>query len=550
MSTKTTKLARELLDRFFREAEGQADRKIDAFFIIEADGIGWDKAEPAVDFLKSRGLIEMIDDSVFLTKRGIEIASTDQEIAGLPMHQKTWAGQAVSAKSTPEPAPVAPAPPPPSVQATARPSAQSAPPAVQAAPPAPARPQIPRLVFTDGDGEHKIENLGWSLVIGRADEADLTLKDARASKRHCEVRYEGGRYVLEDLGSANGTVVNGGFITQVNLQHGDLLLVGRTELVFECPETLLEPKGQPSGAGVADTIPPPASTGPSSSAPKPKVIIPPMDPPPEPIIPAPVRSGVPTPAQIVRGRPESASPTPAAALFVEPEPTAQSDAPDLFAGPDPQAADTASESPEPVSGRSYEEDERPAGKARLREDDDEATILAPTPFDEPDDKTAPPAHSSRLEVPRLKRSSPPDLGAAEARTVEFAPPAEGPHKLASWSDALGTDDTNPPFFSPDEAVTPAPEAPADALDAPAPVLEAAADLPEAPESPDDFSGDISGDIARGTPDSGWVHFDGLLATLEREAERATIPEKEAVLSALATLRSHPFVRSTIGRLKP
>lgn len=546
LSTKTTKLARELLDRFFREAEGQPDRKIDAFFIIEADGIGWERAEPAIDFLKSRGLIEMPEDSVYLTKRGIEIASTDQDISGLPMHQKTWAGQAVSAAvATPPvatPAVVAPTPP----QPTARPSGQSAPPVAAApTPAAPARPKVPRLVFTDGDGAHKIENLGWSLVLGRAEEADLTLKDARASKRHCEVRYEGGRYVLEDLGSANGTVVNGSFITRVDLQHGDLLLVGRTELVYECPERIPEPAGEPAGAGVADTIPPPASTGPASSAPKPKIVVPPMDPPPKPIIPAPARSSAPAPAQIVRGRPESVNPTPAAALFVESEPTRESDAPDLFATAGGQLADTATEAPDLPGDRRYDEALRPSGPPRARDDDDEATVLAPTPFDEPDEKTAPPKHTGRLELPRLERAPPTNLASAEARTVEHALPSEGPHKLASWSDALGTDDTNPPFFRPDEAVTPVPAEGAD--DAPEAVLEAAAELPEAPESPDDFSGDISGDIASESPSPTWTRFEALLAGLETAARSADIPEKGQVLEAIQTLRTHPFVRSALGR---
>lgn len=139
MSTKTTKLAQELLDRFFREAEGQTDRKIDAYFISEADGIGWDRAEPALDFLKSRGLIEMVDDSAFLTKLGVEMAASEKDISNLPMHQKTFAGKAVGAvpviPATPAPVPPAPAPQPPAPQVTARPTGQSAPPAAEAAPP-------------------------------------------------------------------------------------------------------------------------------------------------------------------------------------------------------------------------------------------------------------------------------------------------------------------------------------------------------------------------------------------------------------------------------
>lgn len=564
MSTKTTKLAQELLDRFFREAEGQTDRKIDAYFISEADGIGWDRAEPALDFLKSRGLIEMVDDSAFLTKLGVEMAASEKDISNLPMHQKTFAGKAVGAvpviPATPAPVPPAPAPQPPAPQVTARPTGQSAPPAAEAAPPkVRPRPKQPRLVFIDGDGESKIENLAWSVVLGRADEADLTLKDARASKRHCEVRYEGGHYLLEDLGSANGTIVNGNYVTQVTLQHGDLLLVGRTELFFECPVTIPQPAGEPSGSGVADTIPPPPSSTPASVPAKPRVIIPPMDAPPDPILP-PLKTSVPparvtapspAPVKIVRGRPESAHPTPAGNLFQEQERTAQSGEPDLFAhGVDPMTAPTASESASDVSGRVYDEDERPAGRSRNIDDDGEATIMSPTPFDEPEDQTAPPRHTGRLEVPQLGRAAD-GPGDAESRTVEFPPPAGAEGRLASWSDALGGEDTNPPFHGGDEEVTPPPDGSSPFVgDAPSPVLDAAAELPEAPESPDDFSGDISGDIeTSGVAEIAWSRFEALLATLEAETEAALIPEKASVLEAIRTLRSHPFVRSAIVRIK-
>lgn len=555
MSTKTTKLAQDLLDRFFREAEGQTDRKVDAYFISEAEGIGWDKAEPAIDFLKTRGLIEMVDDSVFLTSLGVDMAASEKDISNLPVHQKTWAGKAVGPSPTPPPPVVARAPTPtPAPAPTARPSGQSAPPAapVAAAPKPPARPKVPRLVFTDGDGTHKIENLGWSLVLGRADEADLTLKDARASKRHCEIRFESGHYVLEDLGSANGTVVNGNYVTQVNLQHGDLLLVGRTDIVFECPERIPEPAGEPSGSGVADTIPPPPSTTPTSMPAKPRVIVPPMDPPADPILP-PVRSSAPAvnPAKIVRGRPESAHPTPAGALFVEDqEPTAHTGAPDLFGATadDALSAPTASESPAAISDRGYEEEERPEPRPRDRDDDGEATILAPTPFEEPEDKTSPPKQTSRLEIPRLERDAP-TLTGAESNTQQDRGRPRDP-ALPSWSDALGGEDTNPPFYAGDEEVTPPPSA-ASLGDAPSPVLEAAADMPEAPNSPDDFSGDIaSGDLAgTASNEAAWGRFEGLLAALERETEGAPIPEKASVLEAIRTLREHPFVKTAVGRLK-
>lgn len=46
-------------------------------------------------------------------------------------------------------------------------------------------------------------------VIGRAREADITIDDRRISSRHAQIAYRDGRHVLEDLGSKNGTYLNG-----------------------------------------------------------------------------------------------------------------------------------------------------------------------------------------------------------------------------------------------------------------------------------------------------------------------------------------------------
>ncbi len=67
------------------------------------------------------------------------------------------------------------------------------------------------------------------LVIGR-ENADLTIDDAEVSRRHVAVRLEGGQLVVEDLGSANGTFVNGSRIEgPVKVGGGAKIRVGRTE---------------------------------------------------------------------------------------------------------------------------------------------------------------------------------------------------------------------------------------------------------------------------------------------------------------------------------
>ena len=67
------------------------------------------------------------------------------------------------------------------------------------------------------------------LIIGR-ENADLTIDDAEVSRRHVAVRLEGGQLEVEDLGSANGTFVNGSRIEDpVMVGGGAKIRVGRTE---------------------------------------------------------------------------------------------------------------------------------------------------------------------------------------------------------------------------------------------------------------------------------------------------------------------------------
>lgn len=73
-------------------------------------------------------------------------------------------------------------------------------------------------------------------VIGRAEDCDVRVPDPLASRHHAEVRREPWRYLLIDLGSRNGTHVNGELLSRpYHLQHGDTILIAATPLRFEDP---------------------------------------------------------------------------------------------------------------------------------------------------------------------------------------------------------------------------------------------------------------------------------------------------------------------------
>jgi len=71
------------------------------------------------------------------------------------------------------------------------------------------------------------------MVIGRLPGCTLVLSDQNVSRRHAEIRRVGDAVVVTDLGSTNGTKVNGISVREQHLASGDEITVGSTTLVFE-----------------------------------------------------------------------------------------------------------------------------------------------------------------------------------------------------------------------------------------------------------------------------------------------------------------------------
>jgi hypothetical protein len=70
------------------------------------------------------------------------------------------------------------------------------------------------------------------VTVGRLSDCDVVLSDPGASRRHAEIRREDGSYVIIDLGSTNGTMVNEATVDERLLQEGDRITIGRTVLEF------------------------------------------------------------------------------------------------------------------------------------------------------------------------------------------------------------------------------------------------------------------------------------------------------------------------------
>ncbi len=92
-----------------------------------------------------------------------------------------------------------------------------------------------RFRTVKGPGEERITVMDKSIVIlGRVEGiADVVVDDEAASRYHACVTYRGGKFVLTDMGSTNGTFVNRKRVGDIELRHGDQIRIGITVLSFE-----------------------------------------------------------------------------------------------------------------------------------------------------------------------------------------------------------------------------------------------------------------------------------------------------------------------------
>jgi len=137
-------------------------------------------------------------------------------------------------------------------------------PAVEPAPAAPLRPEpvegppppaapifkgpIPELHLFLGEKQQGTFSMGkGELTIGRNPGNDILIENAGVSRRHAVIKWTGDHAVIEDLGSANGTFVNGQKITSRQLQDGDEVLVLKHRLVYRLPREAAAPKLEMAG---------------------------------------------------------------------------------------------------------------------------------------------------------------------------------------------------------------------------------------------------------------------------------------------------------------
>lgn len=89
------------------------------------------------------------------------------------------------------------------------------------------------LVMFRGGQRREFPLRGTKTVLGRANDCDLRIPTRDVSRRHCEIEIGPDRAVVRDLGSSNGTYVNGRRIAESALNPGDRLAVGPVVFVLQ-----------------------------------------------------------------------------------------------------------------------------------------------------------------------------------------------------------------------------------------------------------------------------------------------------------------------------
>lgn len=87
------------------------------------------------------------------------------------------------------------------------------------------------LTLDDGSGRSYQLTEGTH-IVGRGQDSNFRLPDTGVSRRHLEISWDGRSATLSDLGSTNGTTVNGNPVQQWQLTDGDVIRVGHSSLVF------------------------------------------------------------------------------------------------------------------------------------------------------------------------------------------------------------------------------------------------------------------------------------------------------------------------------
>jgi hypothetical protein len=114
------------------------------------------------------------------------------------------------------------------------------------------------VVNPNGPDSWEIQLKEGANHLGRGDATDFQIPDPSVSTSHCQIHVSGGDVSIQDLGSTNGTFINGAPTTEAKLQHGQTIRLGNIEILFH---GATRPPEAIAPAVAAAPAPPPAPAG-------------------------------------------------------------------------------------------------------------------------------------------------------------------------------------------------------------------------------------------------------------------------------------------------
>jgi len=92
--------------------------------------------------------------------------------------------------------------------------------------------QASLVLYEDGRASKVFRLARQSVIVGRLPECDVVVADPGASRRHARIHTDAGEWILTDLGSTNGTLVNDESVGEHVLRDGDRITIGTTVIEF------------------------------------------------------------------------------------------------------------------------------------------------------------------------------------------------------------------------------------------------------------------------------------------------------------------------------
>lgn len=125
---------------------------------------------------------------------------------------------------------------------------------------------MPRIVFTLEDGvEIQIELDADVITVGRHPESIVVLPSGSVSSHHATIKRRGGDFYVQDLGTTNGTKLNGVEVEEAKLDDGDKITFGDVHGIVHLTDAPAKPRGLPRESREPDIQPPSAPPIPALS---------------------------------------------------------------------------------------------------------------------------------------------------------------------------------------------------------------------------------------------------------------------------------------------